>query len=951
MVNTVDFALVNDWGSGFQGQLTITNNSSLLISDWTLTFSADFEITDLWNGTIINRQGNQYTISYPSWDRDISPQETVSIGFIGKPLNTSFSEPTNFILNGEGVNTENPLPRITISDATVTEGNQGLSYLIFTVSLDSVSNQTVTVNYSTINQTATASQDYEPMSGVLTFAVGETTKTISVPVYGDNLVEQNETLQVILDNASGAVIENGQALGNIINDDQNPPSENDSDIVVDFTVNNQWNSGFTGTITITNQGTNPIDGWQLGFNAPFEIVNVWNANNNSNDSQGYNFSNLSWNRQIPVNGSISFGFNGAWTQGNIPEPSNYSFNGIPLEDTGGNVVLPTLTVNNVTVTEGNNAIANFIVTLSEPSQKVVEVRYSTEDNSASAGLDYEAISGNLVFNPGETSKTIAVNIFNDSVLEDNETLSLNLSSPVNATIEDGQGIATILQGGLTAEGGWQTQGNQIIDPDGNPFRISGVNWFGLETSNFTPHGLWARNYRDMMDQMRDLGYNTIRLPFSNQLFDSGSVPNSINYSLNPDLQGLNGLQIMDKVVDYAGQIGLKIILDRHRPSAESQSSLWYTNQYSEARWISDWQMLAQRYSGNNTIIGADLHNEPHGSATWGSGNIATDWRLAAERAGNGILSVNSDWLIFVEGIENYNGENYWWGGNLMGAKDFPVRLNVANRLVYAPHDYPASVYPQSWFNSADYPQNLPDLWDRHWGYLHQENIAPVLLGEFGTKLETRSDRLWLEELINYLGEGSNGINWTYWSWNPNSGDTGGILQDDWNTVNTDKQNLLNNLLIDNGGISSSGTFTMENNNPEASLFALESSENSNNAQTLNNSLNSDRDILINFQVDNRWNDGFTGSITITNQGETPIQGWELEFDSSFALTSLWNGKQKQISSDRYLVSNLSWNEEIPVNGSISFGFNGLWNGEIIPNPDNYFLNGQPLIDISSLSSI
>jgi len=245
------------------------------------------------------------------------------------------------------------------------------------------------------------------MSGVLTFAVGETTKTISIPVYGDNLVEPNETLQVILDNASGAVIENGQALGTIINDDQNPPSENDGNIVVDFTVNNQWNSGFTGTITITNQGTNPIDGWQLAFNAPFKIVDVWNANNNSNGSQDYNFSNLSWNQQIPVDGSISFGFNGAWTEGNIPEPSNYSFNGIPLEDTGGNVVLPTLTVNNVTVTEGNNAIANFIVTLSEPSQRLVEVRYSTEDNSASAGLDYEAISGNLVFNPGETSKAIA----------------------------------------------------------------------------------------------------------------------------------------------------------------------------------------------------------------------------------------------------------------------------------------------------------------------------------------------------------------------------------------------------------------------------------------------------------------------------------------------------------------------------------------------------------------
>jgi endoglucanase len=65
------------------------------------------------------------------------------------------------------------------------------------------------------------------------------------------------------------------------------------------------------------------------------------------------------------------------------------------------------------------------------------------------------------------------------------------------------------------------------------------------------------------------------------------------------------------------------------------------------------------------------------------------------------------------------------------------------------------------------------------------------LGEFGTLLADTSDQQWLGTLTNYLGTGVSGINWAYWSLNPNSGDTGGILQNDWLTVNTAKQNYLN----------------------------------------------------------------------------------------------------------------------------------------------------------------
>ncbi|MEP7336478.1 MAG: cellulase family glycosylhydrolase, partial [Acidobacteriota bacterium] len=101
-------------------------------------------------------------------------------------------------------------------------------------------------------------------------------------------------------------------------------------------------------------------------------------------------------------------------------------------------------------------------------------------------------------------------------------------------------------------GYWHTNGNQILDANNQPVRIAGVNWFGLETGNYVVHGLWTRGYKSMLDQIKSLGYNTIRLPYSNQLFDAGSTPNSIDYSKNPDLAGLTGLQIMDKIVEYSG---------------------------------------------------------------------------------------------------------------------------------------------------------------------------------------------------------------------------------------------------------------------------------------------------------------------------------------------------------------------------------------------------------------
>ena len=336
--------------------------------------------------------------------------------------------------------------------------------------------------------------------------------------------------------------------------------------------------------------------------------------------------------------------------------------------------------------------------------------------------------------------------------------------------------------------------SELVDASsGCQVHLSGVNWFGFETGTFAPHGLWARNWQDMLKQIVQTGFNTIRLPYTNQLFDPSSVPQgSINYQLNPDLKGLQGLALMDRIIQGAGKLGLKIILDRHDPTADLRPPLWDTDHVSQARWIQDWVMLAQHYRGNATIIGADLDNEPHSPATWGDGNPSTDWRLAAEQAGNAILAVNPNWLIIVEGIDAYQGDYYWWGGNLEGAARFPVRLSEPDKLVYSAHDYGPGVYNQQWFqvpNPADLAHTLPAVWEKHWAYLQKNGTAPVFMGEFGGRsMGQDAEGVWQRTLVSFLK--TNDISYTYWSWNPNSGDTGGILNDDWTTINKSKLDVL-----------------------------------------------------------------------------------------------------------------------------------------------------------------
>jgi len=476
-----------------------------------------------------------------------------------------------------------------------------------------------------------------------------------------------------------------------------------------------------------------------------------------------------------------------------------------------------------------------------------------------------------------------------------------------------------------------TRGAKIIDAKGKTVLLQGVNWFGLETETQAPQGLWQRDYKGMLSQIKQLGYNFIRLPYSLQALSSKSPleladSSGINFKIgsNKELLGKTPLEVMDLIIQEAENQGLLILLDNHRLNNQRIPELWYGDGFTEADWIDTWKMLATRYKNQANVIGADLKNEPHGKASWGTGDLKTDWRLAAERAGNEILAINPNWLIVVEGVENNVPNQYlkihWQGGNLEGVKRYPVRLSKRNKLVYSPHEYGPGVYNQPHFADKNFPENLLHRWQIGFHYISSQNIAPILIGEFGGRqVDTESiEGIWQNKLVQYIKQKN--LSFAYWSWNPNSSDTGGILLDDWKNVDIPKQKLLSQLLP-------------VKLTPE--LIAQMERITLNEVKTSNEITNLDKKVVniplpiavnstrlqVISDIYSDWDTGFCVNFKITNQSDLAVKDWQFFFEMKQAkINNSWNAKFVKQGKKEYVVTPLDWGKMVAPNKVMNIGF-------------------------------
>jgi endoglucanase len=276
-----------------------------------------------------------------------------------------------------------------------------------------------------------------------------------------------------------------------------------------------------------------------------------------------------------------------------------------------------------------------------------------------------------------------------------------------------------------------------------------------------------------------MGFNCVRLDFSTEMFFSNpKVTNSSVLAANKELIGKSALEIFDLTVTSLTKHGVMVILNNHIGKAmwccsESDGEgLWYTKAYPEEMFFNMWEELAARYQSNPFVVGADLRNElrrANGvSPSWGTGNLKTDWKIAASTAGNRILAVNPNWLILVEGLS--------YATDLSAFYNSPLTLSIPNKLVYSAHDY-------SWSQSASSYTELKTILDENWGNLVTENkpyTAPVWVGEFGENTASQ----WWGWFTQYLRERD--LDWGYWSVDGeqryHEEETFGIFEMDYSTI-------------------------------------------------------------------------------------------------------------------------------------------------------------------------
>ena len=353
-----------------------------------------------------------------------------------------------------GVRTVEGPVGVSVADAGATVAQDPT--MDFTVTLDPGAIWgDVTVDYATEDGTAAAGADYTATSGTLTFKPRERELTVSVPIRYNAAAADGVTFTLALSNAvewTGPAEENrrpvaaelldAEATGTISNAAARARTVWSARMeVVDFGQGNIGADRFSNVV-----GTGEIEVGELWYDSAERKVYL-RLTHYLADSEDFTLHAGGLALGLPAGGAgfTWTGFDVDWTVGEtvavwIAHPRG-----------GARPGGPRLSVADAEATEGEDAALQFAVTLSEAASGTVTVDYATADGTATVGDDYTATSGSLTFEPGDTEKTIAVPIADDTVEDGRETVTLTLSNPVGATIDDGEATGAILNSGAPPE--------------------------------------------------------------------------------------------------------------------------------------------------------------------------------------------------------------------------------------------------------------------------------------------------------------------------------------------------------------------------------------------------------------------------------------------------------------------------------------------------------------------
>ncbi|MCF6325342.1 MAG: hypothetical protein L3J89_13655 [Gammaproteobacteria bacterium] len=364
---------------------------------------------------------------------------------------------------------------LQVGNISITENNIDTT-AVFSITLSISSSNTVTVDYATSDGTATASEDYVSKNGTLSFAPGEISKTVTVDVMGDTIPEQDETFSLTLSNPDNAELDtNVDAVATIVDDDTvvtlpvlpviqiGNISIIESDLsttAAAFSITLSSTSSNTVTVDYaTSDGTATTSEDYVSKNGTLSFVPGETSKTVTVDVMGDTIpeqdETFSLTLSNPDNADLDNNVDGVAT--------------IVDDDTAITLpVIPVLQIGNISVSESDSSTtaAAFSITLSSISSNTVTVDYTTSDGTAIASEDYVSKNGTLSFAPGETSKTVMVDVIGDVITEFDETFQLILSKPVNADLSNNAaGMATIIDNDIDLTALLANPGPQSFDEE------------------------------------------------------------------------------------------------------------------------------------------------------------------------------------------------------------------------------------------------------------------------------------------------------------------------------------------------------------------------------------------------------------------------------------------------------------------------------------------------------
>jgi|GEM_PF-1650301 len=514
----VQFAVTSNWGSGFNGDVTIRNTTGLAYGSWTVEFDFDGQITTLWNGVIASQSGSRYTVRNESWNGSLAAGGSTTFGFTATP-GGSAAVLRNITLIGSAAATPTPTPIPTPTPTpsptpTPIDGTTGRVFLVnpaaadivgFDPSRDRLDFADVSVHNLIIAKTESGEVAIvNPWASTPEFQVlrGIGYRDLTMANFG---VVQNEHLR--------------QDIGGVVAWEQGIGPRDSSTVYVrshEYGVR-QRIEGFNpaamklsflyfGTrerlsVTDTAEGLSIS---VLPTNQSILLVGVTKAQLVPENVEFHHDQIVEDQLEVPFNHPAEHftlvsraslltptapagqATDGSQTSIGQTQPGGHNHGTMPMP-----MPMPTptpgITVGDLSITEGNPQAASgtgsavtttpltFTVSLSVASAQPVTVQYATANGTAVVGSDYAAASGTLTFAPGETQKPVTVLVSRDSTAESSETLSLILFSATNATLTKAAATGTIVDDDTLAAN---------PNPTPNPTLTSGIAVTYSQTSDW-----------------------------------------------------------------------------------------------------------------------------------------------------------------------------------------------------------------------------------------------------------------------------------------------------------------------------------------------------------------------------------------------------------------------------------------------------------------------------------